>query len=66
MGCPRNSNEEIKKIRNSALTFLQGTLNVGGVTSNIAPILKGGASNAKVESHDATLLQQVKISRIYK
>jgi predicted transport protein len=29
MGCPRNSNEEIGKIGNSALTFLQGTFNGG-------------------------------------
>jgi hypothetical protein len=29
MGCPRNSNEEIRKIGDSALTFLQGTLNWG-------------------------------------
>jgi len=53
MGCPRNSNEEIGKIGNFALALLQVTLN-GGVISNITPIVKGGASNVWVESHDAS------------
>ncbi len=34
MGCPRNNNEDIRKIGDSALTFLQGTLNGGGGGGN--------------------------------
>ncbi len=53
MGFSRNNNEEIGKIRNSTLIFLQGALN-GGVAGSIVPIVESGTSNVRVESQKSS------------